>query len=50
MTPCAIPRSRAKAMLLSTDFMAPAVSLIAGHKPRRVFAGPQPWREVLKHK
>jgi len=37
-------------MLLSADFMAPLVSLIDGHKPRRIFAGPQPWREVLKHK
>lgn len=44
------PRKRAKAMLLSTDFAAPLVSLIADHKPRRIFAGPQPWREVLKTK
>jgi hypothetical protein len=44
------PRKRAKAMLLSADFMAPFVSLIADHKPRRIFAGPQLWREVLKHK
>jgi uncharacterized protein (DUF1786 family) len=44
------PRQRAKAMLLSTDFAAPLVSLIEGYKPRRIFAGPQPWREVLKGK
>jgi DnaJ-domain-containing protein 1 len=44
------PRNRAKAMLLSADFMAPLVSLIAGHKPRRIFAGARTWREVLKHK
>jgi DnaJ-domain-containing protein 1 len=44
------PRKRAKAMLLSADFMAPLVSLIADRKPRRIFAGPQPWREVLKNK
>jgi uncharacterized protein (DUF1786 family) len=44
------PRQRAKAMLLSSDFAAPLVSLIDGYKPRRVFAGPQPWREVLKGK
>jgi DnaJ domain len=42
------PRKRAKTMLLSTEFAAPFVSLIGGHKPRRIFAGPQPWREVLK--
>ena len=44
------PRQRAKAMLLSTDFDAPLVSFIEGQKPRRIFAGPQPWREVLKTK
>ena len=44
------PRKRARAMLLSTDFAAPLVSLIEGHKPRRIFAGPQPWREVLNAK
>ncbi len=44
------PRQRAKAMLLSTDFDAPLVSVIEGQKPRRIFAGPQPWREVLKTK
>ena len=44
------PRARAKAMLLSTDFAAPLVSLLDGHKSRRIFAGPQPWREVLKNR
>jgi DnaJ-domain-containing protein 1 len=44
------PRKRAKAMLLSADLNAPLVSLIDGCKPRRIFAGPRAWREVLKHK
>jgi DnaJ-domain-containing protein 1 len=44
------PRRRTKEMLLATDFMAPLVSLIDGYKPRRIFAGPQAWREVLKTK
>lgn len=44
------PRCRAKALLLSSGFGAPLVSLLDGHKPRRIFAGPQPWREVLKSK
>jgi hypothetical protein len=44
------PRKRAKAMLLSTTFAAPLVSLIDGQKARRTFVGPQPWREVLKIK
>jgi DnaJ-domain-containing protein 1 len=44
------PRQRARAMLLSTDFAAPLVSLLDGNKLRRIFAGPQPWREVLKNK
>ena len=44
------PRKRAKAMLLSTDFAAPLVSLLDGHETRRIFAGPQLWREVLKSK
>lgn len=44
------PRQRAKAMLLSTDFDAPLVSVTEGQRPRRIFAGPQPWREVLKTK
>ena len=42
------PRKRAEAMLLSSDFAEPLVSLIEGRKPRRIFAGPQAWREVLK--
>ncbi|HME05503.1 MAG TPA: DnaJ domain-containing protein [Bryobacteraceae bacterium] len=44
------PRNRAQAMLLSAGFDAPLVSLIDGHKRRRTYAGPQPWREVLKRK
>ncbi len=44
------PRRRAKAMLLTTEFAAPLASLLDGCKPRRIFAGPQPWREVLKAK
>lgn len=44
------PRSRARAMLLAPDVHIPLVSLVDGHKPRRVFAGPQTWREVLKSK
>jgi curved DNA-binding protein CbpA len=44
------PRRRAKALLLSSGFAAPLVSLLDGHKAGRVFAGPQPWREVLKSK
>lgn len=44
------PRSRARAMLLAPDFNIPLVSLVDGHKRRRVFVGPQPWREVLKNK
>ncbi|HWF46275.1 MAG TPA: J domain-containing protein [Bryobacteraceae bacterium] len=44
------PRKRAKAMLLSTNFAAPLVSLVDREKARRTFVGPQPWREVLKTK
>ena len=44
------PRKRAKAMLLSTEFAAPLVSLLEGHQSRRIFAGPQPWLDVLKTK
>jgi hypothetical protein len=43
-------RKRFQAMLLSTAFTAPLVSLLADHKARRNFVGPQPWREVLKTK
>ncbi len=44
------PRERAKAMLFSARFAAPLVSLIDGRQAQRVFAGPLPWREVLKTK
>jgi DnaJ-domain-containing protein 1 len=44
------PRKRFKAMLLSTAFTAPLVSLLAGYQARRNFVGPQLWREVLKTK
>jgi uncharacterized protein (DUF1786 family) len=42
------PRRRTRAMLLSSEFAAPLASLIDGRKSRRIFAGPQLWREVLK--
>ena len=44
------PRSRAKAMLIAPDTNLPLVSLVDSIKRRRIFAGPQPWREVLKGK
>ena len=44
------PRKRARAMLLSTNPEAPLAALLDGHAPRRVFAGPQPWVDVLKGK
>lgn len=44
------PRKRAAEMLLSTRFAAPLPSWIATEKPRRIFAGPAIWREVLKKK
>jgi len=44
------PRKRAKALLLSTDFAAPLVSLVDGQETKRIFAGPQLWRAVLKGK
>lgn len=44
------PRKRAKTMLLSTSFAAPLVTLIDKEKAKRLFVGPQPWREVLKSK
>jgi DnaJ domain len=44
------PRKRAKTMLLSTGFAAPLATLIDKQEARRVFVGPQPWREVLKTK
>jgi uncharacterized protein (DUF1786 family) len=44
------PRKRAKAMLFSTAFAAPLVSLVDEQEAHRIFVGPQPWREVLKVK
>jgi len=54
------PRKRARAMFVSAGSGAPVVSLpmvslpmvslIEGRRMRRIFAGPQPWREVLKNK
>jgi DnaJ-class molecular chaperone len=44
------PRRRARAMFVSAGSGAPLVSLIEGRRMRRIFAGPQPWREVLKNK
>lgn len=45
------PRKRARALFLTRDIgSVPLVSLIEGRTARRVFAGPQPWREVLKNR
>jgi curved DNA-binding protein CbpA len=44
------PRKRAKALLISRELDAPLVSLLDGLEARRIFAGPQAWREVLKSK
>ena len=44
------PRTRAKAMLFGNKVVGPLATLLDGYKPRRIFAGPQPWREVLKTK
>jgi DnaJ-class molecular chaperone len=44
------PRKRAEAMLFGNSSVGPLVTLLEGYKPRRIFAGPQPWREVLKAK
>lgn len=44
------PRKRTLALLHSSDPDAPLTSVLDGHPPRRMFAGPQPWREVLKGK
>jgi curved DNA-binding protein CbpA len=44
------PRKRARAMFSAGEQGAPLVSLIEGRKVPRIFAGPQPWREVLKNK
>ena len=43
------PRKRARSLLLAPDF-GPLASLVDRCPPRRIFAGPQPWREVLKSK
>jgi hypothetical protein len=44
------PRTRTRAMLVSPDVNAPLVSLLDAHAPRRLFTGPQAWRDVLKAK
>jgi preprotein translocase subunit Sec63 len=44
------PRQRTRAMLLSTDPDAPLAALLEGRARRRLFVGPEPWREVLKGK
>jgi curved DNA-binding protein CbpA len=44
------PRQRAKTALLAGGVPSSFVSLADGLKPRRLFAGPQAWREVLKGK
>jgi curved DNA-binding protein CbpA len=44
------PRKRTLAMLHASDPDAPLASALDGRAPRRLFAGPQPWREVLKAK
>jgi preprotein translocase subunit Sec63 len=44
------PRKRARAMFSGGEPLAPLVSLIEGRGAPRLFAGPQPWREVLKNK
>jgi DnaJ-domain-containing protein 1 len=44
------PRKRARAIFTNGECSAPLVSLIEGRSAPRLFAGPQPWREVLKNK
>ena len=45
------PRKRARTMFLTgNESNAPLVSLIEGRATRRIFAGPKPWREVLRGK
>ncbi len=44
------PRTRARAMFSAGEASVPLVSLIEGRRVNRIFAGPQPWREVLKDK
>ncbi len=43
------PRERARALLLASE-RGPLASLTENSRPRRIFAGPEPWREVLKLK
>ncbi|HUP02442.1 MAG TPA: J domain-containing protein [Bryobacteraceae bacterium] len=44
------PRRRMRDRLLSIDPSVPFTSAIELNTPRRQFAGPQPWLEVLKGK
>ena len=44
------PRRRARAMFSTGEPGVPLVSLIEGLRTNRIFAGPQPWREVLKNR
>ena len=44
------PRKRARALFSKAGAGGPLASLLDGHAATRVFAGPQPWREVLKNK
>src|SRR5437763_14912592 len=47
------PRNRARLMFEgreSRSNSAPLVSLLEGRRTNRVFAGPQPWRDVLRNK
>ena len=44
------PRKRARALFRTREPNRPLVSLIEGRKARRIFTGPQAWREVLKSK
>ena len=44
------PRRRMRNLLFSADPEAPLAALVAGQTPERRFAGPDPWREVLKGK
>jgi DnaJ domain len=44
------PRKRALAMLEDSGRGTPLVSLLDGIRPRRLFAGPQAWRQALQRK
>ena len=44
------PRKRARATFSTGESNAPLVSLIEGRRTNRIFAGPEPWREVLKNR